>query len=395
MSRLLRRLFAGRPATPARRPRPARLGLEALDRRDVPAVFTVTTLADTTDPADGQLTLREAVAAAHADADADGAVDEVRFRAGLRGTITLEHGEVKITEPLKVIGPGANKLAVSGNDAARVFFTLGGHGTHDEIAVTLTGLTLERGREGSGGAVYALNTDLTVRACTVRANEAGSGGGIYSVEGGRLTILNSTVEGNRADYGGGVHSETPTVVRNSTISGNRATGDGGGVCVVSSVAEFRLENSTVAANHADGEGGGVYVIDLMLGTYRYFGKCTLTGTVVGDNSAGGGGADVSGPVKAVAGLIEDVGGAEFRDGSGWNVKGKDPRLGPLADNGGPTKTHAPLAGSPAVDAGPRSTALDYDQRGAGFARLSGARVDIGAFEVQPAAPVYLWLDEAD
>jgi len=62
----------------------------------------------------------------------------------------------------------------------------------------------------------------------------------------------------------------------------------------------------------------------------------------------------------------------------------DPLLQPLADNGGPTMTHAPGAGSPAIDAGNNLAALPGDQRGLPFLRTFGAKPDIGAFESQPA-----------
>ncbi len=67
----------------------------------------------------------------------------------------------------------------------------------------------------------------------------------------------------------------------------------------------------------------------------------------------------------------------------------DPLLGPLADNGGPTQTHALLPGSPAINAGDPNAmpGVDgvplYDQRGEGFERVAGGRIDMGAFEVQP------------
>jgi hypothetical protein len=60
----------------------------------------------------------------------------------------------------------------------------------------------------------------------------------------------------------------------------------------------------------------------------------------------------------------------------------DPRLGPLADNGGPTQTLALLPGSPAIAAGAPAGAPDTDQRGPGYARTIGGTIDIGAFEVQ-------------
>lgn len=76
----------------------------------------------------------------------------------------------------------------------------------------------------------------------------------------------------------------------------------------------------------------------------------------------------------------------------------DPMLGPLQDNGGPTFTHAPLTGSPAIDSGKNFTAETTDQRGSGFVRTfddssiananGGDGTDIGAFEVQMVTPSY-------
>ena len=62
----------------------------------------------------------------------------------------------------------------------------------------------------------------------------------------------------------------------------------------------------------------------------------------------------------------------------------DPRLAPLADNGGPTLTNALLSGSPAKDAGHDERIARYDQRGPGFLREVGAHADIGAYEAQTA-----------
>jgi hypothetical protein len=58
----------------------------------------------------------------------------------------------------------------------------------------------------------------------------------------------------------------------------------------------------------------------------------------------------------------------------------DPQLAPLADNGGPTLTHALMQGSPAIDNGNNEAGLDFDQRGVGHPRVNGAQADIGAFE---------------
>ena len=77
---------------------------------------------------------------------------------------------------------------------------------------------------------------------------------------------------------------------------------------------------------------------------------------------------------------------------GYNLIGVDPLLGPLQDNGGPTFTHAPLPGSPVIDAGNNFSGADFDQRGLEFLRTvdfsdrpnaaGGDGTDIGAVEVQ-------------
>jgi hypothetical protein len=60
-------------------------------------------------------------------------------------------------------------------------------------------------------------------------------------------------------------------------------------------------------------------------------------------------------------------------------------LGPLQGNGGATFTHALLPGSPAINAGDPTFMPPplYDQRGPGYDRVVGGRIDIGSFEVQP------------
>ena len=72
--------------------------------------------------------------------------------------------------------------------------------------------------------------------------------------------------------------------------------------------------------------------------------------------------------------------------AGGTILGLDPLLGPLANNGGPTQTHALIAESPAINAGPPGATFpgnNFDQRGEGFPRVSNNRVDIGAYEAPP------------
>src|SRR5262249_16855301 len=85
---------------------------EALGERIVPSTFHVTTLAD-----GGAGSLRAAVAQATAHAGADAIV----FDEGLSGMIALSGGELDITDAVKITGPGADKLTVSGSNVSRVF----------------------------------------------------------------------------------------------------------------------------------------------------------------------------------------------------------------------------------------------------------------------------------
>lgn len=80
---------------------------------------------------------------------------------------------------------------------------------------------------------------------------------------------------------------------------------------------------------------------------------------------------------------------DVNDGNGNVIGGLmhgviNPLLAPLADNGGPTQTHALLPGSPAVNGGEPFAAAppNFDQRGSPFPRVAGGRIDMGAFESQ-------------
>src|SRR5262249_5492196 len=108
----LHRLLNGKSRPVARTARPpfARnrsvLGLEPLGERIVLSTSHVTTLADS-----GDGSLRAAVAGANAHAGAD----TIDFQPGLTGTIALTSGEIDITDDLKINGPGADQLTVSGS----------------------------------------------------------------------------------------------------------------------------------------------------------------------------------------------------------------------------------------------------------------------------------------
>jgi hypothetical protein len=371
----------------ARAARSARLRLELLEGRTAPALLTVTSAADTHQ--DGLQTLREAVAQANADADA-GQSDTIAFDASLDGaTITLTGGPLVLhgsggTETVD----GGNRITVSGNNTGRVFTV------DDGVTAVLTGLTIADGNatNGSGGGIYNAGT-LTLSASTVSGNFATDGGGIYNGGGSSLTLSGCTLSGNSALYGGAIENYGTLALRNSTLSGNSATSYGGGLWSSAfAPAAVTLTNVTITANRDNtaglgGQGGGLFV-DASATALPL-----LHNTLIAGNFHGASGTvadDVSGALDAASdyNLIGDGAGMTgITDGAHGNQVGSadspiDPLLGPLQDNGGPTLTHALLAGSPALGGGSTAYASDFDQRGPGFPRVVDGAIDIGAWQSQ-------------
>jgi hypothetical protein len=240
-----------------------------------------------------------------------------------------------------------------------------------------------------GGGIYNTGGTLTVNNSTISGNSTLAGGGIYN-SGGTCTVNNSTISGNSTYSGGGIYNWFGTLtVNNSTLSGNSATywggvDTGGGIYTYRTIS-VTLTNVTLTANRAN-SGGGLYV---------ELGSPILHNTLIAGNFRGATGTtrdDVFGALNPSGdyNLIGDgTGMTGLSNGVNGNLVGIDPLLGPLQDNGGPTKTHALLAASPAIDAGNNTYATDWDQRGEGFPRIVNGIIDIGAFEYQGdgAAPL--------
>ncbi len=361
--------------------------------RHAPFALVVDTLSDE-DDADysaGNLSLREALTVAPNPGN-----DTITFHASLHGgTITLGGAELSITGDITVTGPGADLLSVSGNDASRVLsiaselavVTLsglrltGGNGVGSEPlliggaisnagSLTLANMTISGNSTGDGGGIYNSGT-LTLVRSTVSGNSAeGNAGGIYNHGDGVLSITESTVSGNSSSGGGGIYASGTVTLTNSTVSGNTAATDNYGGGVFMHGGALTLTNSTIAYNLG---GGGLAQIGV---------AALLTNTIVAGNVGG----DV--PVGTLAAgstnsIVQDTATAGgLNSGANANLVGVDPLLGDLADNGGPTMTHALLAGSPAIDAGIAVTGITTDQRGE--SRTGGDGPDIGAYERAPA-----------
>lgn len=369
------------------------------------------------------------------------------------GTISLQDPLQVIFDPVSIVGPGADLLTVQRGAAAATGFSIFGFSA-DASPSSISGLTVSNGRGtlsgmfALGGGVRNGEGSLTLTGVVVRGNEAvaesdtsvrAEGGGVFSE--GPLTLRETTVTGNTARasdgatltaaLGGGVAALGELTVEASTISGNvaeasssgsTATAQGGGLLAGT---EATISRSTISGNAVDAggtatqrraQGGGVQVQE-----------ATITASTLAGNSATSAGLAFGANLVSVLGasvrdtiVAEPLGDADSCDGTvaspgvntivsgGYNLdqdgscefgEGSDlaavvAGLGPLADNGGPTPTHALLAGSIAIDRG-NSFGTTTDQRGfprpSDFPAISnkegGDGSDIGAFELQaPAAP---------
>jgi beta-glucanase (GH16 family) len=256
--------------------------------------------------------------------------------------------------------------------------------TLDGVTVSDCVMTTDGGDFWQGGAgIYnGEGSTLTLVDSTVSGNSSGwTGGGVYSFFGTTTMIERSTISANTsADVGGGIRSLGNVDVINSTISGNTASADfhGGAVFVTDGVMNF--VNSTVAGNTStDGTG------DVFVGTFTASSATiNLTNSVI-QSGPGSGSACFTGFFNSGAVVLASNGGNVSSDGScnltaSGDQPGVDALLGPLADNGGPTLTHALGTTSPAIDAALAAACPATDQRG--VSRPQGSGCDVGAYEAE-------------
>ena len=276
-----------------------------------------------------------------------------------------------------------------------------GGGVYNRGSATLTGCTLSNNTTGGGygedtdcygvsagcGGGICNNGTLILTRCLIRNNRTGDGQEYYALPGG---------------YGGGIcHFGKEATLTNCTISNNR-TGDGklggggrgGGICGngLTLIDCTICYNSTGEGNIIDpeygsggGSGGGISGSGF-----------SIKNTIIAHNQVAlfGKGPDVHGSLESLGyNLIEDIGDCTISGILTGNITGVDPLLAPLADNGGPTQTHALLPNSPAIDAG-NSPGITEDQRG--FTRPvdilaipnAGDGSDIGAYEFDTSNTIY-------
>ncbi len=265
--------------------------LEALEDRIAPATFVVTNLSDNTGVS-GQTSLRDAITEADAH---PGSV--IKFAAALHGTITLTGGELLLSASTNIIGPGSNKIIISGNGASRIF-EVAAPAPNTDTPVAISGLALIAGNAGvnDGGGILS-QASLTLSNVFITGCNAAFGGAVSvetTVAGSHASLINSVISGNTASASGGVlltaqksiSISGSKILKNSSdqgaggayvglpadggsitiskslFSGNSAAKNGGGLFLNSNnpnpASKIVVSNSTISGNTAQTTGGGIY-----------------------------------------------------------------------------------------------------------------------------------------
>ncbi len=305
----------------------------------------------------------------------------------VNGTINLTSGPLIISKEMRIDGPGANRLTISGNNNGRVLKLTARQGK-----MSINNLTIADGNagSGSGGGIYQPGPGLVLyfNNCIVRNNVANGGGG--GISAARAVVSSCTFSDNVSSLGGAILVNVWCDLSASTISNNRAS-EGAGIYKTGS-GTLRIFNSTVSANEAKtaaggigNQGGEVWLDNVIVARNRAPIAPDFRGAITsrGYNLLG----ETDGSSGLTAGVNHDL--------AGTSAQPLDPKLGPLADNGGRAPTMALLAGSPALDAGNATAGVDQRRlpRPADFAGIANADggngSDIGAFELQLEPPSFV------
>ena len=404
-------------------------------------LITVTSLEDNLD-ADGEVTLREAVLAANTDQSIDGSAagqgpDVIGFADGLEGTISLVNS-LQVREDVVIYGHGKTKTILQGSGSGYAFdvdgagevafaaFRIREFATaiHSSATDSIRLREMDITRNKQVGLVSRGETNVSITSSVFYKN--GGGAYITGLSGANaVTINGSRFDANRA-FGHGVGARidgrsdirgtTKVSIRHSTFSNNVARSSrtraysGAGVRLFQTDAHISRStfsgNNTATDDVLEGNGADIGATN---GSLKIE-ESTFSGSI-GPNSvfvdrvaltaqnsifASNGGQDFASSGGSVefdhiahsivrtntgTNLASAVVGSPDANGNmiGTDAVPIDPLLGDLANNGGTTKTHLPMVGSPVIDAGYSDERHPRDQRW--FTRLAGEAIDIGAVEV--------------
>lgn len=244
-------------------------------------------------------------------------------------------------------------------------------GVDQDLIVCGTAISNNKANARGGGLFRVSNNGVgkttfdrtTVADNQIPDNSESQAGGLY-LQGLQLTISNSTISGNVANSGGGLAlfnnaGKATLEMLNVTVAENLTRKSLGAGMAVDSTIPGSLTHLTIARNKTEGEASFAAAIaggDLL----------TLKSCVIADQTKvftwenlscnqthASGGGNFQWPDKNQGGQDEKP----CADG----ITFADPKLGALHDNGGPTSTSAPAAGSPVIGAANDCPATD--QRG--------------------------------
>lgn len=365
----------------------------------------------------GVLNVTDSLIASNSAADDAGGIGQFGGTMNIAGstielnTATVNGGGIGHHTGLSAINDSIIRKNVAGDADAGIAGSGGGLLVRSAISVVTNSTVTANTATNDGGGIAVFTTaDVRLESSTVSSNSAADfGGGVHS-ESSLLTVTESTVSNNSAvQSGGGINNETGTLtVRRSTIHSNSAGADGGGIDNFQGVLAIR--HSTISGNMSEQNGGGIVNFDNS--------TVELINATVVDNTANGRGGGIwtsgvasignsivarnIGVFQDVAGTITSLGNSLVGinagnsgavDGVNSDIVGTfafpvDPLLSELADHGGPTLSHRPLAASPAIDGGVNVVPVQFmDQRG--FDRAADGdqdgivQTDIGAVEINP------------
>jgi hypothetical protein len=307
--------------------------------------------------------------------------------ATARGGCLFSQGDVVLSNVI------VRACTAEGDSAAGGGVYAGGDLTLFESAIGANLVRAGSGAARGGGAAVGGMLDAKYSAFVSNTAEAAPGPGwgeCGGVVAANANFAGASLFNNYADYFAGACSSdanaaTPLLMRNSTVSNNRTTGsapsEGGTALHVAN--RLTLRNSTIAHNFqlAPGPCGGIFVrVAAEIESSLIAANASGTGTTIASSDlCGGPGATVGGSRNLIRAsslaLPSDTLDADPRIGS----------LTPIHLSGRRYSrwVHPLLPDSPALDAGSNPLGLDYDQRGAPYARTIGAATDIGAYELDP------------